>query len=120
MNKQDFILIGIVLIIVTLVLGIFKLTEKKGNLNALVYYEDKLILTIDLTKEEQIYEAKGYNGIVYISAGDGKIKVEDEDSPLHLCSKQGYISKSYESIICLPNKIVVKIDTESELDTVIK
>ena len=73
-----------------------------------------------MTKEEQTYEVKGYNGPVYISAGNGKIKVEDEDSPLHLCSKQGYITKSYETIVCLPNKIVVKIENKSDIDTIIK
>ena len=41
-----------------------------------------------------------------------------EDSPLHLCSKQGYISKSYESIICLPNKIVIKLENNSDIDVI--
>lgn len=120
MNKQDKILIIVVLLIVGSILLIFKLSEEKDNLNALVYFEDKLVLTIDLKQKEKIYEVKGLNGIVYISAGDGKVKVEDENSPLHLCSKQGYISKSYESIVCLPNKIVVKIDSASSLDAVVK
>ena len=47
-----------------------------------------------------------------------KIKVLKEDSPLHLCSKQGYISKSYESIICLPNKIVIKLENNSDIDVI--
>lgn len=120
MNKHDCILITIVLIVVGSIFLLFKVNEKKNNLNALVYYEDDLVLTIDLNKSEQTYEVNGYNGIVYIDAGNGKVKVEDEDSPLHLCSKQGYISKSYETIVCLPNKIVVKIDNISDIDTVVK
>lgn len=120
MNKQDFILISIVLIVVGSIFVLFKINEKKNDLNALVYYEDDLVLTIDLNKSEQIYEVNGYNGIVYISAGDGRVKVEDEDSPLHLCSKQGYISKSYETIVCLPNKIVVKVDNISDIDAVVE
>jgi hypothetical protein len=120
MNKQDIILITIILIIVGSIALVFKLTEKKNISNALVYYEDKLVLTIDLTLEEQEYVVDGYNGPVTITAGKGKVKVEDEDSPLHLCSKQGYISKSYESIVCLPNKIVIKLEDDSSLDAIVK
>lgn len=120
MNKQDAILIAIILTIVGSIALVFKLTEKDNMNNALVYYEDKLVLTIDLTLEEQEYTVEGYNGPVKITAGNGQVKVEDEDSPLHLCSKQGYISKSYESIVCLPNKIVIKLESASSLDAIVK
>lgn len=120
MNKQDIILIAIILTIVGSIALVFKLTEKDNMNNALVYYEDKLVLTIDLTLDEQEYTVEGYNGPVIITAGNGKVKVEDEDSPLHLCSKQGYISKSYESIVCLPNKIVIKLENASSLDAIVK
>ena len=120
MNKQDVILIAIILTIVGSIALVFKLTEKDNMNNALVYYEDKLVLTIDLTLNEQEYTVEGYNGPVKITAGNGKVKVEDEDSPLHLCSKQGYISKSYESIVCLPNKIVIKLENASSLDAIVK
>lgn len=120
MNKEDLILVSIVIVIFFLIIGLFKITEKKDNLNALVYYEDDLVLTIDLKMPEKEYKVKGYNGMVSILAGNGKIKVQEENSPLHLCSKSGYISKSYETIVCLPNKIVIKIDAVSELDTVIE
>ena len=120
MNKQDIILITVILAIVGAIVLAFKITEKKNISNALVYYEDKVVLTIDLTLEEQEYVVDGYNGLVTITAGNGKVKVEDEDSPLHLCSKQGYISKSYESIVCLPNKIVIKLEDDSSLDAIVK
>ena len=48
------------------------------------------------------------------------IRVIEENSPRHLCSKQGYIKDSMESIICLPNRIVIEIDTIEELDAVVK
>lgn len=119
MNKNDVYLVAIILgIVVLLFLGL-KLNEKKNVTKALVYYDNELVLTIDLLTDEKEYVVDGYNGPVSIYAGNGKIKVEEEDSPLHLCSKQGYISKSYESIVCLPNKIVITLDN-NELDTVVK
>lgn len=120
MNKHDKKLILIVFILFIIIFGILKLTEKHGNLEALVYYENDLVLKIDLSHEEKEYTVEGYNGEIKLLAGNGKIKVSDEISPLHLCSKMGYISKSYEQIVCLPNKIVIKIDSKDEIDTVVE
>lgn len=44
------------------------------------------------------------------------------DCPDHLCVKQKAISKGGESIICLPNKVVVtvKSDMKSDIDSISK
>ena len=120
MNKHDISLISILFILVIIIYLTINLTNNKSTNNAFVYYDNDLILTIDLSLEEKKYEVNGYNGKIVIKAGNGKIKVDEENSPLHLCSKQGYISKSYESIICLPNKIVITLDNLEDVDTVIK
>lgn len=117
MNKNDLILISILLIISIIVLLFFNLNQKDGK-TAKVYYEDKEILKIDLGIDK-IYTVDGHNGKVKIEVSNKKIKVIEENSPLHLCSKQGYISKSYETIVCLPNKIVIKIEDEYKLDGVV-
>ena len=46
------------------------------------------------------------------------IRVKKETSPLHICSKQGY-SKSVP-IICLPNKIIIKLVNDNEYDAISK
>ena len=117
MNKSDFALIGFLIVIISLIFILLYFGNNKKVSNAIVYYEDKEILKIDLSKDK-IYTVKGYNGDVRIKVKKKKIKVLKEDSPLHLCSKQGYISKSYESIICLPNKIVIKLENNSDIDVI--
>ena len=117
-NKYDIILILTIICISIIFITLNKLNSKQGT-NALVYYDNKLIKTIDLSIDKT-YNIKGYNGNVVIVVKDNKIKVKEEKSPLHLCSKQGYISKSYETIVCLPNKIVIEIDTKKDIDTVVK
>ena len=34
--------------------------------------------------------------------------------------KQGYIKESYEMLICLPNKVVIKIEDKDNVDTIVK
>lgn len=119
MNKKDILLCIILLVISLSLYLIFNLFQDKGNKKAIVYYDSKEVLSIDLSnKEYQEYTVKGYNGDVRIESLNGMVRVKEEVSPLHLCSRQGYISKSYESIICLPNKIVIEIEGSSNIDTI--
>ena len=112
MNKNDIKLVVIVLIIIILLFSL-ALFRKKANI-ANVYYENELILEIDLSINK-IYEVDGYNGKVKIEVLNNQIRVVEENSPYHLCSKQGFVSKSGESIICLPNKIIIELPSD-ELD----
>ena len=123
MNKSDIKLIIIILLIAITVLFVIAIIDKNNSKEALVYFDNNLVLTIDLNEsEEKIYIVDGFNGEVKIIAGNGKIKVDEEESPLHLCSKQGFIEESYESIVCLPNKIVIKISSKKkkDLDTILR
>jgi hypothetical protein len=118
MNKHDIKLIVIILIIVLLSFILLKITSKDSK-TASVYYKDNLLLTIDLTINKE-YIVSGYNGNVVIEVKKGKIKVKEETSPLHICSKQGWVDSVYEPIICLPNKIVIKLNSKNDLDAIVK
>lgn len=118
-KKSDYILIGLLFVILFFVCMTLEFT-KKGGSKAVVYYKNEPVLTILLDTQLTTYEVMGENGIVEIVAGNGKIKVEDENSPLHLCSRQGWIHSSTQTIVCLPNKIVIQIENEQELDGVVK
>jgi hypothetical protein len=117
MNKSDVKLVGILLIVSILGVFCFRIFSKKGE-NAYVFHDGNLVLTIDLGINGD-YVVDGDLGDVSIAVRDGKIKVEDETSPLHLCSLQGFIDSSNESIVCLPNKVVINIGG-SDLDAVVK
>ncbi len=51
---------------------------------------------------------------------NGKADMTEADCPDKLCVKQRAISRNKESIICLPNKVVVEADSKenSEFDAV--
>lgn len=117
MNRNDIQLITVLTVFLAICLIIINCNKKEGNIFK-VYYENDLILKGNLNIDK-IYQVNGYNGIVKIEVKNKKIRVITENSPLHLCSKQGFISKSYETIVCLPNKIVIKIENDKNLDGVV-
>ena len=59
-------------------------------------------------------------GTNILTIKNGKAKMTDADCPDQLCVHQKAASKNHESIICLPNKVVVEVDgsEESEFDAV--
>ncbi len=49
---------------------------------------------------------------------DGTVRVEDSDCKDKVCENFGRISKAGESIICIPNRLSVKISGGGEVDSV--
>lgn len=101
-------------------LGLFLSQKRASSSYAEVYYQKELVLQIDLETDLKQYKVKGKLGDVYLEAGDGKIRVIEENSPKHLCSKQGFVSKEGDTIVCLPNEIVILLTGAKELDAIVK
>ncbi len=119
MTKADKVLIVILMVLsLVLVFPLFFLAPASNQATVLV--ENKEVLRIDLNKDES-YSVQGKLGKVKIQVKDGKVRVSQEKSKHHLCSKQGYVSSSSTPIVCLPNETVVKIENQNnEEDTVIQ
>ena len=117
MNKRDLIVIIFFLVVSSIFIFLLNLSSADSAV-ALVYYENDVILRIDMTINET-YKVDGYNGEVVIEVHDGSVRVIKETSPLNICSKQGFISKTNEAIYCLPNKIIIKLESD-EYDTIVR
>lgn len=83
---------------------------------AKVYVQNKLVYTIDLSKDGQ-YKVKGLLGPVVLSVKQGKVAVSKETSQRHLCSTQGYVNQV--PIVCLPNGVLVDMQAQN-MDTLIQ
>lgn len=118
MNKNDFKLIMVVLGFSILMFLLMNANKKDVN-TAVVYYDNDEVMSMSLSENKE-YIVEGELGEVIIEVKDNKVRVNEENSPRHLCSKQGWISKQNESIICLPNRIIIMIKAEDDLDAVVK
>src|SRR5574344_905788 len=116
MNKKDFILIFFIILLA--MISYLIMDNKNIGSYALISYDGKLVIKVPLNINEE-YKVDGVLGEVLIKVYNNKIKVTKENSPRHLCSKQGYISKQGEILICLPNKVVIEIESDNnEIDSI--
>ena len=122
-KKKDLIFALIVLLLAG-VLYLFHEMTGDGVANKVVVTVDGETLGYyDLNKNQTIEINDGSN---ILKIQDGKANMSEAVCPDKLCVNQRAISKSNESIICLPNKVVVKVvagndsDAEDEYDTIAK
>lgn len=113
----DKIIIGVLLLLSFLPAGILILTKfNNQNSNIVIKVDNEVVKDIPLinTNESKTYEFNFKNNIGYIEVKNGKIRMKVMDKkicPNAICSDTGWIDKGYESIVCLPNNIVVTIES---------
>lgn len=100
------IILVISLVILTLVTSIFIYKKQTSNK---IYVEVSINgeITNKYSIDENIEIMLKTGNVLVIK--DGNVCISNADCPDDLCVKQGTISKANESIICLPNKLVVRI-----------
>lgn len=108
---NDLVLIFAVLAVAVIALFVFKATQKEGN---------SVIVTVDGVKKAEYrldtnikQTINTENGKNTLEIEDGMVYISMADCPDKICKKHRPISKSGESIICLPHKLVVKIENDN-------
>lgn len=116
-KKKDWILILLIFVVAGAAYGIHEFAGSKGADIVTVKVDGKVTGTYPLDKDQEIKINGGTN---ILTIKNGKAKMTDADCPDQLCVHQKAASKNHESIICLPNKVVVEINgsEESEFDAV--
>lgn len=119
-SKKDIIIIVILLGIALIFFIINTLTADSGN-KVLVYVDEKVVAEYNLM-EDNVHEIDTEYGKNVITVKDGHVSVSSASCENQICVNHTPISKSNESIICLPNHLVVRIKSEKtgEIDDIAK
>ena len=121
MKKNDVILIAVLLVVALLTAGgmrIWQMNNTKDTANVVVTIDGEVYGTYPLSEDrtERIELPDGSYNILIIS--DGYADVTEASCPDQICVKHNHIRYSKESIVCLPNKVVVTVEggEENEID----
>lgn len=116
---NDIILIAVILILAIVSIIILFSCSSNENLKALVYYDNEIVLEIDLSIDDE-YTVSGKVSDIVILVENKKLSVIDSKCADRVCINQGNISKVNQTITCLPNEIYIKlVGNKSEVDVIV-
>ena len=120
LQKRDILLIGGLLLAALPAWLFFAVFGKKAGAYVTVTVDGEIYGTYPLAVEQTIDIKKDAVTTNVLVIADGRADMKEADCPDQLCVHQRAISRSKESIICLPNKIIVEVDSHqnSQYDAV--
>ena len=98
-----------------LALNILQFPEVKAE-KAEIYVDGRLEYVYPLQEEQKLFFVDTPIGGVNVEIKDKKIRVTTSNSPLKLCVKQGWIDGVGESIIGVPDRLLIQIVGEISED----
>ena len=117
--RNDIILILSLLVVFSLV-GLFVFLSGEDGVSVSVTLDGKAWGTFPLSedREIEIISGKAGDGYNILVIENGHAYVKAASCPDGICSAHRPISRSGESIICLPNKVVVTVNAQGEEDII--
>ncbi|MBS3741627.1 MAG: NusG domain II-containing protein [Candidatus Cloacimonetes bacterium] len=112
LSTADKILIIIIAVLIILLSLHIIFPESNDSLHAICEIDGKIEKRIHLQKNKKI-DLK--NGII-LETQNNQIRVFKSDCPHKICVKHGWIKHANDMIICVPNKTVIYLDKDSEID----
>lgn len=117
-SRTALLLSGLIIIILLVSAGAlwYLNTNEQNGTVAEIYQNGELIQTIhlDTVTEDYTFTVEGNDGIYNtIEVHHGEIGITEASCPDGLCINMGFIHSSAFPITCLPNKLVIKIVSET-------
>ncbi|MBQ9391260.1 MAG: NusG domain II-containing protein [Lachnospiraceae bacterium] len=120
LKKRDIILIISLLFIGIIALVIWHFLYSDDGKYVTIEQRNELIGTYPLNVDKEIEIEHRDKVVNKIIIKDGYCYMEEAECPDHLCIKQGKVNKSGQTIVCLPNRVVVTVvdSNNSDYDSV--
>lgn len=108
-NRNEFILILVLAAVILIGFLFVRLQRQKDAFTVDVSVDGTTIATYRLDEEVDTWIDGYQGGKNHLVIHDGCARIEEADCPAKLCVKQGTVSESGESVVCLPNRVVVAV-----------
>lgn len=117
--KGDVIVIAFVLILAILTGYLFWWETNSGKTDTVVIYKDgQKIRELSLEENTEVTVTNLYTNKIVIQ--DQKAAMKESDCPGEDCVHSGWIGGSGRSIVCLPNRVEIRIEGKEEVDFIVR
>lgn len=114
LKTRVWVLLIVALAAVCAVLLVVRHTQQQTGDQVCIYQDGTLVQTLPLSENKTLTfqtDSGGYN-IVVIE--NGAVRISEASCPDQICVKHGPTTQTADPIVCLPNKLVVKIIAQGE------
>ena len=109
MIKKADIVLFILILAFGLAVSWWSLTTNTGGDKAIVTVDGELYGTYSLTQNQTIEVAQKDGHTNHITIKDGTVSMAYSTCKNQVCVNSGAISETRDSIVCLPNKVMIEI-----------
>ncbi|MEN6460932.1 MAG: NusG domain II-containing protein [Syntrophomonas sp.] len=114
MKRNDTVLLGTIILIALLCYGGLKYYQSMQETThkiAVITQNNKVVERIDLdtvTKSREIKLRGNYHETIRVEKG--RIRFKEADCPDKICVNTGWLRKTDDIAVCIPNRVIVKIE----------
>ncbi|NLJ33305.1 MAG: NusG domain II-containing protein [Firmicutes bacterium] len=119
-NRYDKLLAGIIILAAFISYIVFIFPGQESGVRVVVEAEGKEVYVFplgELKAGEQI-PITGPLGDSILEMGENRVRLVASPCPDHICLAMGWIDSPGEMIVCLPNRVVVRIEGEGDWDDI--
>ncbi len=119
LKKGDLLLIALLIAAAAAIWGVFA-AQQTDSVYGEIWQDGERIHLIKLSENyEKTITVQGKNYTDTIEISDGKMRFISADCPDKVCVHTGWISKSGQLAVCIPNRVMIRITGgQSDLDAV--
>lgn len=110
--RNDMILIAVILLTIAVVALALFLLKKEGD--TVTVTVDGVVVGEYSLHENRTVEIKSGDGYNILVIENGEVSIRHASCPDKICAAHRPIKRDGESIICLPNKVVVEVHTQDQ------
>jgi len=116
LSRGDKVLIVLLLLLGVVSLFLVRSIVPSGDV-AVVEVDGRLCCRLDLSVDAQ-RAVRGPLGETVVEVRGGRIRIAESPCPHKICVRTGWIGRSGRMIVCLPNRVVVRVEGEAGVDAV--
>jgi hypothetical protein len=119
LKKGDLIIIAAV-ILVAAAAQIYFLAPKSVKTAAEITQDGRLLKTVELNANDNYEFVTDASGDFVFEANNGRIRIVKANCPDQICVRTGWVSQAGQAIICIPNRLQVKVrGNDSGVDVIL-
>jgi hypothetical protein len=112
LTSYDKVLILVLIAVIAFGFLFLRSRAQEEVLRVIIEAEGKVVKDIALNKLNPgtDFSVEGPLGYSILEVGQDRVRLRESPCPDHICLHMGWISQAGEIIVCLPNKVIIRIE----------